>query len=87
VIVGAEGYVYNTGRAYVYFGGPTMNNTADVIMTGESVPDYFGHSVSGAGDLNGDGYDDVIIGAYGYSSETGRTYVYFGGSSWTTPRT
>ena len=31
--------------------------------------------------MNNDGYDDVIVGAYGYSSNTGQAYVYFGGSS------
>ncbi|MBK8982005.1 MAG: FG-GAP repeat protein [Ignavibacteria bacterium] len=70
-----------TGRVYIYFGGASMNNTADVIITGEASNNYFGRSVSSAGDVNGDGYSDVIIGAYGYSSSTGKTYIYFGGTS------
>ena len=81
VIVGAYGYSSNTGRAYIYFGGLFMNNTADVIMTGEASNNRFGTSVSSAGDVNDDGYDDVIAGAYGYSSNTGRAYIYFGGST------
>ena len=39
----------------------------------------FGVSVSTAGDVNGDGYADVIVGAYAYSANTGRAYIYFGG--------
>ena len=41
-----------------------MNNIADITMTGEVTGDYFGRSVSTAGDVNGDGYSDVIVGAY-----------------------
>ena len=41
-----------------------MDNTADVILTGEAAGDNFGYSVSTAGDVNGDGYSDVIVGAY-----------------------
>ncbi len=81
VIVGAYGYSTNTGRAYIYFGGSTMNNTADVILTGQAANNLFGVSVSDAGDVNGDGYSDVIVGASGYSTGTGRAYVYFGGST------
>ena len=81
VIVGAYENSTSTGRAYIYFGGSTMNNTADVIMTGEAANDYFGNSVSTAGHVNGDGFTDVIVGAYGYSTSTGRAYIYFGGST------
>jgi hypothetical protein len=78
LIVGASGYSSTTGRAYVYYGGALMNNTADVIMTGETTNNALGSSVSSVGDLNGDGYSDVIVGAYFYSSNTGRAYVYLG---------
>ena len=81
VIVGAYGYSSFTGRAYIYYGGASMNNVADVLMTGEAVNDYFCYSVSTAGDVNGDGYSDVITGAYAYSSYSGRAYIYFGGAS------
>ena len=67
VIVGAHhndaGGTY-AGRAYIYFGGASMDNTADVILTGAAAGDYFGCSVSTAGDVNGDGYSDVIVGAH-----------------------
>ncbi|MCK5241250.1 FG-GAP repeat protein, partial [bacterium] len=87
VIVGAPGNDSggtDAGRAYIYYGGPTMDNVADIILTGESVDDYFGYSVSGAGDVNGDNYADVIIGAYrdntgGYNA--GQAYIYYGGLS------
>ncbi|MEO6695147.1 MAG: FG-GAP-like repeat-containing protein [Ignavibacteria bacterium] len=69
------------GKAYIYFGGITMNNVADVTMYGEGIANYFGNSVSSSGDVNDDGYADVIIGAYGYNSYTGRTYIYYGGAS------
>ena len=81
VIAGAYGYSSNTGRAYIHYGGTSMNNVADVTMTGEAASNLFGYSVSSAGDVNGDGYSDVIVGAAGYSSNTGRAYVYFGGAS------
>ena len=69
------------GRAYIYFGGNIMNNTSDVILTGEAANEFFGRSVSSAGDVNGDGYSDVITGAINSNANTGRTYVFFGGST------
>ncbi|HMR42032.1 MAG TPA: integrin alpha, partial [Ignavibacteria bacterium] len=81
IIIGAYGYNSDQGRAYIYFGGSIMNNVADVILTGVSAGYNFGYSVSSAGDVNGDGYSDVIVGAYGYNSDQGRAYIYFGGSS------
>ena len=48
-----------------------MDNITDVILTGADAIDVFGFSVPSAGDVNGDGYSDVIVGAIGYSSSTG----------------
>ncbi|MBX7041523.1 MAG: FG-GAP-like repeat-containing protein [Ignavibacteria bacterium] len=76
VFVGAYGYSSSRGRAYLYYGGTGMNNTVDIYMTGEESLNYFGYSVSGGGDVNGDGFADMIAGAYGYNSNTGRAYVF-----------
>ena len=87
VIVGAFGTDAggtNAGSAYIYFGGASMNSTADVTLTGAAIADNFGYSVSTAGDVNGDGYSDVIVGAYlndAGGSNAGRAYIYFGGAS------
>lgn len=81
VIVGASYYNNSRGRAYIFFGGANMNNFADVTMTGEGSSDYFGGSVSTAGDVNGDGYSDIIVGASTYNINRGRAYIYFGGAN------
>ena len=81
VIVGAWGYNSKKGRAYIYYGGVNMNNVADIIMTGENINDAFGLSVSAAGDIDGDGYSDVIAGAYGFDSFTGKVYIFYGGAN------
>ncbi len=81
VIIGALGYSIGQGRAYIMYGRTDENNSPSIMMTGENNGDYFGKSVSGAGDINGDGYDDVIVGASGNDnagSEAGRAYIYFG---------
>ncbi|HMS35107.1 MAG TPA: FG-GAP-like repeat-containing protein [Ignavibacteria bacterium] len=80
IIIGALGYNSNTGRAFIYFGGENMNNSPDVTLTGENSADNFGCSVSGAGDINGDGFGDVVVGAHGYNLDHGKVYIYFGGS-------
>ena len=80
VIAGARGYNNLTGRAYIYFGGTSMNNVPDAVFTGEATDDQFGSAVAGAGDVNGDGYPDVIVGAYRYGNNTGRAYLYYGGN-------
>ncbi len=85
LIVGAYGNDdagTSAGKAYIYYGGKSMDYVADVTLVGAAAYNYFGHSVSTAGDVNGDGYDDVIVGAYGNDdggSSAGKAYVYFGG--------
>ena len=82
VAVGATGYGSVAGRAYVYLGSASgLVTPATATPTGEAVNNYFGVSVAGAGDVNGDGYADVVAGANGYSSYTGRAYVYAGNAA------
>jgi hypothetical protein len=51
---------------------------ADVVLTGENSGDYAGYSVAFAGDLNGDGYDEVAVGAPGADAYNGAVYVAYG---------
>ncbi len=82
VVVGATYYNSQTGRAYVFTGSATgLSSTAATTLDGETTSSYFGYSAAGAGDVNGDGYDDVGVGAYGYNSFTGRAYLYLGSAS------
>src|SRR4051794_6991278 len=48
--------------------------------------DFVGISVSAAGDVNGDGFDDYLIGATGAEGYEGAAYLVFGSSA-TTPAT
>jgi hypothetical protein len=80
VIVGGDQYKEFTGRAYLYAGGPSGLSASPVfIASGEDVNNHFGYAVATAGDVNGDGYDDVIVGAYHHANFRGRAYVYTGG--------
>src|SRR5262249_39764103 len=88
VIVGAYQYdngETNEGRAYVYLGSASgLSATAAWTAESDQASADFGYSVASAGDVNGDGYGDVIVGAYQYANgETaeGRAYVYLGSAS------
>nr|WP_319775880.1 FG-GAP-like repeat-containing protein [uncultured Sphaerochaeta sp.] len=86
VIVGAPrwGTIYNLGQAYVYYGTASgLPAVPDWYVDGPGYPkdnSAFGGSLSTAGDVNGDGFDDVIIGASNYGND-GRVYVYHGSAS------
>jgi hypothetical protein len=80
LVAGASRYNDKRGRAYLYYGGPGgLDEVADLVLTGKSPGDYFGE-VGPIGDVNGDNYADVIVGAPGYNNEQGRVYIYYGGS-------
>jgi hypothetical protein len=52
------------GRAYLYYGSASgLSSTPGWIVDGNQPVMYFGTAVAGAGDANGDGYDDVLVGA------------------------
>ena len=85
VIVGAPYYDHGElteGAAYVYYGSSGgLSATANWTAEGNQKDALFGCSVSTAGDVNGDGDDDIIIGAYGYGPDQtggGHVYVYYG---------
>jgi FG-GAP repeat/FG-GAP-like repeat len=77
------------GGAWVYLGSAT-GLAASAAWTAESNLEYsrFGGSVGTAGDVNGDGYDDVIVGARFFGeaqSDRGKAFVYHGSSSGLSP--
>ncbi len=88
VLVGASGAEngggVSVGAAYVVL-GPSVGNSsladADAKLTGEQADDYAGYSVAGAGDVDGDGIADLVIGAYGEDtggSGSGAAYLVLG---------
>lgn len=90
---------YHAGESYVLFGkdtslgatfGPTVNlsavagGTGGFVIYGQKADDWSGFSVASAGDINGDTFDDIVIGAIRSDGATvlatgaGRSYVVFG---------
>jgi hypothetical protein len=99
LIIGAFGADPNgidgAGQSYVVFGSnsgfgagldlSTLNGSNGFAINGIASYDFSGSSVSSAGDVNGDGFDDLIIGAFGASPNgiilAGQSYVVFGSNS------
>jgi len=97
IILGAyqndDGAASYSGAAYIFFGASNLSGTkslgggqsADVTILGKAANDRLGKSVSGAGDVNGDGFDDIIVAAYqnddGGSNAEGAAYIFFGASN------
>jgi hypothetical protein len=92
--LGAGPVPYNPGQSYVIFGRRTGfpaafdarrllpsnggNGTEGFILEGIDHTDSVGRSVSRAGDVNGDGIDDLIVGSSNAHENTGESYVIFG---------
>jgi len=77
VIVGAPKWTSSTGGAAVLLGSSTGLASSGTVLAGSSTPGgEFGLSVASAGDVNSDGYDDVIVGEPGAAS--GSAYIFHG---------
>lgn len=94
VVIGAPNYDLNagnpnTGAAYIYFGGAgAFDPVADATIIGPTQNDNMGAAVAGVGDVNIDGIDDLAIGVPRFNpggfTDSGRVFVYFGGSNFNT---
>ena len=91
LIIGAYGADPNgksSGASYVVFGKAggfaanlnlsTLDGSNGFKINGETAADYSGDSVSAAGDVNGDGFDDLII----VAPVSNASYVVFGSAKW-----
>jgi len=88
VIIGARLYddgQVDEGKAFAYLGSSSgLSTTASWTAQADQASALFGWAVASAGDVNGDGYDDVIVGAYAYSNPEageGRVYVFMGSAA------
>ena len=70
------------GKAYLYFGGAAPDTVPDREWAGPAPGDLLGSSVAGAGDVNGDGRADMLVGIPGANNgptiDTGRAQLYLG---------
>ena len=100
IVIGANGGASDAGEAYVIYGNRTLSDI-DLAETDTTSSTYFsfdkgfritgesdsslGTSVNAAGDVNGDGYDDVIVGAiFGGQTLIGAAYVIYGNATLST---
>jgi Ca2+-binding RTX toxin-like protein len=89
LIIGAFNANADAGESYVVFGKSggfastielsSLNGMTGFRLDGIDASDRSGRSVSSAGDVNGDGFDDLIIGAEFTNGSAGESYVVFGG--------
>jgi FG-GAP repeat/RTX calcium-binding nonapeptide repeat (4 copies) len=92
---GASNSQVNSGDTFVVFGGPSIPNTLNlsslgangITLFGAEAADLSGISVSGVGDVNGDGFDDFLIGAHNadafdnLKTYAGESYLVYGSNS------
>jgi hypothetical protein len=88
VIIGAFGYdngEADEGAAFIYEGSALgLSDFPDWSDESNQASAFYGYSVAGAGDVNGDGYSDVVVGAVDYGNghvQEGRAVVYHGGEN------
>lgn len=82
LLVCADHFNSSRGRVYLYYGAPgtDMDTNCDLTFDGENENDRFGLRMTAGGDVNGDNYDDVIIGAeYAPNGNAkGKSYLFYG---------
>jgi len=78
------------GRVYVIFGSTTLPASIDlltlspsrgIVIIGIQLNDRFGDTITGIGDINGDSFDDILIGANQLNSLNGAAYLIYGNNT------
>jgi hypothetical protein len=91
LLVPAKGVNRAAGAVYVVYGQPNFENVLDaadpgsfgVEIRGQRENARFGGSISGAGDVNGDGLQDFIVGEpAGIGRQPGAAYLIYGSENW-----
>lgn len=75
---------FDRGKVHVFYGGPLLDGTPDEAMCSADGGDLFGVSLHGGADLNGDGDEDLVVGAW--DARSGSVHLYWGGDAWDTSR-
>lgn len=74
----------NAGNVTIVYGGPSFTGRPDAWINSSADDELFGYSLAAGGDINRDGYDDLIVGAPFATARgmtgAGRVDVYYGGS-------
>jgi hypothetical protein len=91
ILVGDPGILSTTdsydeaGSISIFYGAETISSLADAVFSGVAASEGFGYSVAYAGDVNNDGYPEILVGAanhwdapYHYA---GRAYLFYGGET------
>ncbi|MDP9068182.1 MAG: integrin alpha [Actinomycetota bacterium] len=92
LVVGAPGPIpgfqpgmARRGEAYLFYGGKRLDGTipapeaADATFMGVHDEDFLGVGLAPVGDFNGDGTDDLMVGAAGTAGYSGAAYLFAGG--------
>ncbi len=81
--VGADGWEGDAGAALLLYGpfeGGTLSlDFADALFIGDAAGDEAGRSLAVVGDADGDGYDDLLVGARGVEDQRGHAYLIYAG--------
>ena len=80
--VGAKGpsAAFGAGTVSIYYGGTNFDVNPALTLSGQqNIDGFLGESIAGVGDINQDGYDDILVGAW--AVKEGRAYLIYGGTT------